>query len=279
MRPIEPTLHRHEDTVAARLGGACLRDRPVAGRGGRADAADAVQPRRPGLGRRRAGAGHAARARRSRSTASGVTRRFAMRADGRYLGLVEGLRARRERADRRAAAAAARGWCSSTTRSAGRSSPARRSSRGRASTARWTRSATARRATPAPTSPSSAAPLRAYDADGSRRRRRRDHDDRPGQGRCRSSCARRPACIDRDEYRVAALYDPTQPWEPYAPQDQFNHKLVITHGASCDTDYEQAEAPDVLQRDGARQGLRRDVPRARQRRPQLQHRHAGRVAR
>ncbi|MEA2170572.1 MAG: hypothetical protein QOF76_3872 [Solirubrobacteraceae bacterium] len=52
--------------------------------------------------------------------------------------------------------------------------------------------------------------------------------------------------LDRDEYRVATLFDPTQPWEPYAPQDQFNHKLVITHGASCDTEYKQADAPDVL---------------------------------
>jgi hypothetical protein len=52
--------------------------------------------------------------------------------------------------------------------------------------------------------------------------------------------------LDRDEYRVAALYDPTKPWTAVAPQDGFNHKLVITHGASCDTSYEQADAPDVL---------------------------------
>jgi Tannase-like family of unknown function (DUF6351) len=51
--------------------------------------------------------------------------------------------------------------------------------------------------------------------------------------------------IDRDEYRIAVLYDPTRPWAPTAPQDGFNHKLVITHGASCDTEYQQRSAPDV----------------------------------
>ena len=52
--------------------------------------------------------------------------------------------------------------------------------------------------------------------------------------------------IDRDEYRIAVLYDPSKPWEPWAPQDGFNGKLVITHGASCDTHYQMASAPDVL---------------------------------
>jgi hypothetical protein len=52
--------------------------------------------------------------------------------------------------------------------------------------------------------------------------------------------------IDRDEYRIAVLYDPEQPWAPWAPQPGWNHKLVITHGASCGLAYEQAEAPDVL---------------------------------
>ena len=52
--------------------------------------------------------------------------------------------------------------------------------------------------------------------------------------------------IDRDEYRIASLYDPSKPWAPWAPQDGYNHKLVVFHGASCDTAYEQADAPDVL---------------------------------
>jgi hypothetical protein len=51
--------------------------------------------------------------------------------------------------------------------------------------------------------------------------------------------------IDRDEYRIAVLDDPSEPWSPTEPQDGYNHKLVITHGASCDTAYQQASAPDV----------------------------------
>ena len=52
--------------------------------------------------------------------------------------------------------------------------------------------------------------------------------------------------IDRDEYRMAVLWDPAQPWAPWAPQAGFNRKLVIFHGASCDTGYTAAAAPDVL---------------------------------
>jgi hypothetical protein len=52
--------------------------------------------------------------------------------------------------------------------------------------------------------------------------------------------------IDRDEYRIAVLFDPKKPWAAVAPQDGFNHKLVIFHGFSCDTQYMQAAAPDVL---------------------------------
>jgi hypothetical protein len=49
--------------------------------------------------------------------------------------------------------------------------------------------------------------------------------------------------LARDEYRIAVLYDPGKPWPA---QDAYNNKLVIFHGASCDTSYEQASAPDVL---------------------------------
>ena len=52
--------------------------------------------------------------------------------------------------------------------------------------------------------------------------------------------------LDRDEYRIAVLFEPGKPWEPWAPQPGFNHKMVVFHGASCDTSYEQGRAPDVL---------------------------------
>ena len=52
--------------------------------------------------------------------------------------------------------------------------------------------------------------------------------------------------LDRDEYRIAALYDPSKPSAPWAPQDGINHRLVIFHGVSCDTEYAAEAAPDVL---------------------------------
>jgi hypothetical protein len=51
--------------------------------------------------------------------------------------------------------------------------------------------------------------------------------------------------IDRDQYSIAALYQPGKPWEPWAPQPQYNGRLVITHGASCDTTYGTGSAPSV----------------------------------
>lgn len=52
--------------------------------------------------------------------------------------------------------------------------------------------------------------------------------------------------LDRDQYRIAALFDPSQPSAPWATQPGLNHRLVIFHGFSCDTQYMQADAPDVM---------------------------------
>ena len=52
--------------------------------------------------------------------------------------------------------------------------------------------------------------------------------------------------LDRDQYAIATLFDPSKPWTANAPQPQFNRRLVITHGFSCDTEYMAAEAPSVL---------------------------------
>lgn len=51
---------------------------------------------------------------------------------------------------------------------------------------------------------------------------------------------------DRDQYKVATLFDPGKPWTADAPQPQFNHRLLITHGASCGVDYAPGTAPSVL---------------------------------
>jgi Tannase-like family of unknown function (DUF6351) len=51
---------------------------------------------------------------------------------------------------------------------------------------------------------------------------------------------------DRDQYQIAVLFQPGKAWEPWAPQPQFNHKLLITHGVSCGIEHESGSAPSVL---------------------------------
>src|SRR3954454_16625752 len=51
--------------------------------------------------------------------------------------------------------------------------------------------------------------------------------------------------IDRDQYQIAALFQPGKSWKAVKPQTQFNHKLLITHGVSCGVDYQTGTAPDV----------------------------------
>jgi Tannase-like family of unknown function (DUF6351) len=50
---------------------------------------------------------------------------------------------------------------------------------------------------------------------------------------------------DRDQYKIAVLYDPSKPWAAWSPQRQWNHKLLITHGASCGIDHQAGSAPSV----------------------------------
>jgi hypothetical protein len=50
---------------------------------------------------------------------------------------------------------------------------------------------------------------------------------------------------DRDQYKIAVLFQPGKAWEAWAPQPQFNHKLLITHGASCGIEHQSGTAPSV----------------------------------
>lgn len=50
---------------------------------------------------------------------------------------------------------------------------------------------------------------------------------------------------DRDQYRIAVLYQPGKPWSAAQPQPQFNHKLVISHGALCGTSFAPGKTPSV----------------------------------
>jgi hypothetical protein len=50
---------------------------------------------------------------------------------------------------------------------------------------------------------------------------------------------------DRDQYKIAVLFQPGMAWESWAPQPQFIHKLLITHGASCGIEHKSGTAPSV----------------------------------
>lgn len=49
--------------------------------------------------------------------------------------------------------------------------------------------------------------------------------------------------MDRDQYQISVLYRPGKPWTAVAPQRQFDHKLLILHGASCGDDRTTGTAP------------------------------------
>jgi len=50
---------------------------------------------------------------------------------------------------------------------------------------------------------------------------------------------------DRDQWQTSILYQPGKPWTPLHEQPQWNQKLVLTHGASCDTTYGTGTANDT----------------------------------
>ncbi len=51
--------------------------------------------------------------------------------------------------------------------------------------------------------------------------------------------------IDRDQYQVAALYQPGKTWSAVAPQSQFDHKMLITHGFGCGDEHQSKPGPAV----------------------------------
>jgi hypothetical protein len=48
---------------------------------------------------------------------------------------------------------------------------------------------------------------------------------------------------DRSRYRIETLFKPGTSWSRWAPQAQFNHKLLLTHGSSCQTAYKPTSPP------------------------------------
>jgi hypothetical protein len=60
---------------------------------------------------------------------------------------------------------------------------------------------------------------------------------------------------DRDQYKIAVLYDPQKPFTARRPQPGFNHKLLVTHGASCGITHESGNAPSVTSDTIAAEGV------------------------
>lgn len=56
---------------------------------------------------------------------------------------------------------------------------------------------------------------------------------------------------DRDQYSIAVLYNPAEPWSATSPQPQFAHKMLITHGFGCGAAYESATAPSTTEGSGS----------------------------
>lgn len=48
---------------------------------------------------------------------------------------------------------------------------------------------------------------------------------------------------DRDRYTILTLFAPGEKWKAWAPQQQWNHKVLITHGGGCGASYAPAEPP------------------------------------
>ena len=48
---------------------------------------------------------------------------------------------------------------------------------------------------------------------------------------------------NRDQYRIAVLHHPGEPWAPWAPQEQWNGKVFIPHGGGCGGSYGVGGAP------------------------------------
>jgi hypothetical protein len=48
---------------------------------------------------------------------------------------------------------------------------------------------------------------------------------------------------DRDRYTILTLFRPGKPWHAWAPQRQWNHKLLVTHGGGCGASYAPGSPP------------------------------------
>ena len=64
---------------------------------------------------------------------------------------------------------------------------------------------------------------------------------------------------DRDRYAILQLFRPGQEWTPWAPQQQWNHKLLITHGGGCGASYAPG-GPPLQDYSGTLEGIPGQTP-------------------
>lgn len=57
--------------------------------------------------------------------------------------------------------------------------------------------------------------------------------------------------MDRGIYDIAVLYDPAQPWQPWAPQGGFNGKLLVPFGGDCTPRHSQGAPTENVLNDTA----------------------------
>lgn len=56
---------------------------------------------------------------------------------------------------------------------------------------------------------------------------------------------------DRGQYLLAVLFDPAKDWQPWASQDGWNNKIFNVGGSGCDMRHGESEAPPEVMDDGA----------------------------
>jgi hypothetical protein len=60
---------------------------------------------------------------------------------------------------------------------------------------------------------------------------------------------------DRGQYSIAVLFDPTQGWQPWAPQKAWNGKTYTTGGTGCGEHHGETTPPSVLDNDALGRGF------------------------
>ncbi len=60
---------------------------------------------------------------------------------------------------------------------------------------------------------------------------------------------------DRGQYRIAVLFDPAKEWAPWAPQQGWNGKTFVTGGSGCGTHHGETTPPDVMDDEALKRGF------------------------